>query len=261
MKILRDVLWIEILKIRRSRMPLFTTLGFLLIPAACAFIMFIYKDPEFARQAGLVSKKANLFGTRADWPTYLNILCQSVAIAGMMLFSLIQSWIFGREFVDGTLKDMLAIPLPRFAILAAKYLAAGIWSTILALLLAITGIGLGFLIGLPQTSADTLLNGIIIILVTAVLLIFAVSPFAFFASIGRGYLLPIGVSMLALISAQIMGVLGWGEYYPWAIPAVYASTNTASLYLPYRGFVIVLITAFCGIAATYTWWKYADQCQ
>ena len=65
----------------------------------------------------------------ADWPTYLDLLAQSIAVGGLILFSLIGSWVFGREFVDRTVKDLLALPTARSAIVAAKFLviAPGQW--------------------------------------------------------------------------------------------------------------------------------------
>ena len=110
---LADTIWIELHKAIRSRMPLFTALGFLLMPLVDAFFMIILKDPDFARQAGLISAKAQLMAGTADWPTFLAVLAQAVAVGGIFLFSLIGSWVFGREFVDGTVKDLLAVPVPR----------------------------------------------------------------------------------------------------------------------------------------------------
>ena len=47
-------------------------------------------------------------------------------------------------------------------------------------------------------------------------------PFALLASVGRGYLLPIGVAILAIIMANVVAALGWGGYFPWAVPGLYA---------------------------------------
>jgi ABC-2 type transport system permease protein len=72
-------------------MPLFTFLGFLMLPLACALFMFIYKDPDFARNVGLISAKADLAGGSADWPFFLSMFAQGTAIGGLLLFSLVES--------------------------------------------------------------------------------------------------------------------------------------------------------------------------
>ena len=85
---LTNAIWIELRKATRSRMPLFTALGFLLLPLGGAFLMFVVKDPEFARNVGLISTKANLMGRSANWPSYLGLLAQSVAAGGFIFSSL-----------------------------------------------------------------------------------------------------------------------------------------------------------------------------
>ena len=54
---LTNAVWIELRKATRSRMPLFTALGFLVLPCGLAFFMFIYKYPTFARNIGLLAQK------------------------------------------------------------------------------------------------------------------------------------------------------------------------------------------------------------
>ena len=66
---LAAMVWIELRKITRSRIPVFTALAFLIMPLAGAFMMIILKDPDFARKAGLISAKAQLMAGTADWPT------------------------------------------------------------------------------------------------------------------------------------------------------------------------------------------------
>jgi len=201
---LRNMLWIESRKVIRSRMPLFTALGLMILPAASAFMMFIYRDPEFARKLGLISAKAELIGGSADWPFYLSMLAQGIAAGGLMVFGMNISWLFGREFADGMVKDMLAAA------------------------------------------------------VAALLTILIITPTAIFASVGRGYLLPIGILILSLIVTNVIAVLGWGEFFPWAIPMLYAQAKEGAA-PGLASYIIVLLTALIGMAATGIWWLRADQ--
>src|SRR5215469_2737342 len=154
MRDLTNVVWIELRKAARSRMPLFTALGFLVLACGLAFLMFIYKDPTFARGIGLISAKANLAGGAATWPYYLGLLGQAIAIVGILVFSLVESWVFGREFADGTLKDLLAVPVARATILLAKFIVVGLWSLLLTVMLSLVCFLLGAAIGLPQGTAE-----------------------------------------------------------------------------------------------------------
>ena len=256
MNALADTLWIEQRKAIRSRMPLFTALGFMMMPLVNAFMIFIYKNPELSRRLGLISAKASIIGDlSADWPAYLKLISMTTALAGFFLFCLIISWVFGREFTDGTLKDLLAVPVPRASVILAKFILVAIWALALTLLNYIVSLGMGAVIGLPQGSTAVLLHSSAIQAVTVCLTILVVLPFAFLASVGRGYLLPLGLAILLVILGQLIVVAGWGEYFPWDVPALYTQGNP----LPPVSYWIVILTGLGGMLITYWWWKYADQ--
>ena len=257
MNALLDMIWIETRKVVRSKMPLFTTLGVLCMPLGIAFLIFVSRNPQLAQKLGLVSAKANLMAYSAtNWTLYLGLLTQMVAAGGLILFCLIICWVFGREFVDGTLKDMLAVPVSRFSIILAKFIVMAVWCSVLTLFLFIVGAVLGVMMGLPQGSFSVILQGSASAAVTTALVIAVVLPFGFLASVGRGYLLPMGAAFLALVMANLVSVAGWGEYFPWAIPGLFSQPKSA---LGPASFVIVILTGLVGVAITYFWWKYADQ--
>ena len=254
---LRDMIRVEMLKALRSRMPLFTGLGSLIMPMGIAFLIFLARNPELSKNLGLMSAKANLTAYFAtDWLTYMKFSAQVIAAGGFFLFTLAISWVFGREFSDGTVKDLLAVPVPRFTILLAKFIVVALWSIALAIIILILSLITGAMLHLPQGSLDILLQGSAQVLITGGLVIAIVLPFALFASVGRGYLLPIGMAILSLILANLIVVIGYGEYFPWSVPMLFAQGKSAMLPVSYW---IVLLTGLAGIAGTYLWWKYADQ--
>jgi ABC-2 type transport system permease protein len=254
---LSDMIWIELRKAIRSRMPLWTALGSLFMPLGIAFLIFVSKNPEISQKLGLISAKANLVAySVTDWPTYLRLFGQIIAAGGFFLFVLAISWVFGREFADGTLKDMLAVPVQRSSIILAKFIVTAIWSAALTIVMFIVGLVMGAIIKLPGGSISVILQGSTLLLVTACLVIALVMPFALFASVGRGYLLPLGVAVLTMMMTNLVAIAGWGETFPWAVPGLYAQGKSS---LTPISFWIVLLTGLIGIIATYLWWKYADQ--
>jgi ABC-2 type transport system permease protein len=254
---LSDMLWIEIRKAIRSRMPLWTALGALFMPLGIAFLIFVSKNPEVSQKLGLISAKADLLSyAGTDWPAYLELFGQLIAMGGYILSILIISWVFGREFTDGTLKDLLAVPVQRASILLAKYILVGIWSVALSLVIFLFGLLMGFILNLPGDSWTVITRGSGLIVITACLAIMVVTPFALFASIGRGYLLPIGLAILTMMVTNLVAIIGWAEYFPWAIPGLYVMEKNSLTPVSYW---IVILTGLAGIAATYLWWKFADQ--
>jgi ABC-2 type transport system permease protein len=257
---LAQAIWVEALKARRSTLPLFTALGFALAPLAGSFFMIVLRDPVLAQQARLISDKAQIVAGQADWPTYLGLLAQATAIGGLLLFSLITSWVFGREAVDRTGKDLLALPTGRAAIVAAKFVVICLWSALLALLILLMGLGLGTGIGLPPVAMSVLWSGVGRVAITTGLTIALVPPIAFFASAGRGYLPPVGIALLTMILAQVIAAAGWGDYFPWSVPALYSGVaGGQAAQLGGVSFALVILTGIAGIIGTFLWWGWADQ--
>jgi ABC-2 type transport system permease protein len=257
MKDLPNMIWIEGRKAIRSRLPLFTIIGSLFMPLGIAFLIFVSRNPDISRKLGLVSAKANLVAYSAtDWPAYLGFSAQMIGAGGFILFVMIISWVFGREFSDGTVKDILAVPVQRSNILLAKFFVTAVWSVVVALVMFALSLIMGGLINLPQGSISLLLQGSGHMAITISLVIAVILPFGFFASVGRGYLLPIGVAILALIMANVVMIAGWGDYFPWAIPLLFAQGKSA---LPQASFWVVILTGLAGMFGTYLWWKFADQ--
>jgi ABC-2 type transport system permease protein len=255
MKTLSNMIWIELRKVLRSRVPFFTALGFLMMPLIGALLIFIYKDPQLARQLGLLGTKANLVVGSADWPGYLTLMIEFTALGGFFFFCLAISWTFGREFTDGTLKDLLAVPVPRFDILLAKFIVSALWCAALIVETYVVGLVLGAVIRLPGGSLAVILHGTGLLSVTAVMSIMLVMPFGFFASLGRGYLLPVGIAILTAILGNLAITLGWGEYFPWSVPGLVLQGTP----LTPISYILIVLTGLAGIAGTYLWWKYADQ--
>ena len=253
-------LWAESLKMLRSKVPFITALGFSMAPLAGGLFMIILKDPEGAKSLGLITTKAQALTGTADWPAFFGFLAQAVAAGGMVLFSIITIWVFGREFSDHTVKELLALPTSRESIVAAKFITISIWS--LGATLFIFGIGLvvGRLVVIPGWSGELVRASFISILGTALLTLPMMSFVALFASMGRGYLPPFGWTIFTLFLANISVILGWGDWLPWAIPGLFggAAGPRAEL-LGVHSYMILTLASLIGLTATFYWWRSADQ--
>lgn len=259
--------WAELLKARRSLLSLLTAAGILLLPLVGGLFMIILKDPERARAMGLLGAKAQFTAGAADWLTFIGLLLQGTAIAGMFLFAIIAAWVFGREFADHTVKELLALPTPRATIIAAKFTLIALWSVGLALLVFVVGLAIGAAVDIPGWSPDIpwqVLQSILMI----TLLSFMLTPFvALFASIGRGYLPPMGWAFLTFALAQIAAVLGRGDWFPWSVPVLFSrggviprlQADPLAAQLSVHSYVGLVFTFLLGLSLTVLWWHSADQ--
>src|ERR1051325_5742205 len=121
-----SALWAETLKMVRSKVPFFTAIGFCMAPLAGGLFMVILKNPEAAKSMGLITTKAQMLTGTADWSSFFGFLAQAVAAGGMVLFSIVTIWVFGREFSDHTVKELLALPTSRESIVTAKFIVISI---------------------------------------------------------------------------------------------------------------------------------------
>jgi ABC-2 type transport system permease protein len=144
--------WAETLKMRRSKVPLFTAIGFSVISFIGGLFMIILKDPEAAKSLGLISSKAQLLAGVADWPTFFGILAQATAVGGTILFSIITIWVFGRDFSDHTARELLVLPTARETIISAKFIVITAWAFVLTLFMFALGLVVGKLVVIPGWS-------------------------------------------------------------------------------------------------------------
>ena len=255
-----SALWVEILKLRRSKVPLFTALGFSIAPLIGGLFMIILKDPAAAKSLGLITAKAQLLTGTADWTSFFNFLAQAIAAGGMVLFSIITIWVFGREFSDHTVKELLALPTPREAIVTAKFVVIAVWSIVITLIIFAVGLVVGRLVVIPGWSEELLRTSFINILGTAVLTIPLMSFVALLASIGRGYLPPFGWTIFTLFLANISAILGWGDWLPWAIPGLFSgAAGPRAELLGAHSYIVLTLACLIGLVATFYWWRRADQ--
>jgi ABC-2 type transport system permease protein len=253
-------LWAEALKARRSRITPLTAASMMLLPLAGGLFMLILKDPAQAKAWGIISTKAELMAGVADWTAYFDMLLQGTAMGGAILFAMITSWVFGREFSDHTAKELMALPTSRATIVSAKFVLIGFWTMALTLLVVGVGLGVGWAVSIPGWSSElgwtSIRSMLSIAFFTSLLTPFA----ALVASWGRGYLPPMGWTILSLVFANIAVLLGWGDWFPWAIPVmvsgmVKSQAGAAGLH----SYGVITLAFAAGVAATLAWWQKADQ--
>ncbi|GLZ28049.1 ABC transporter permease [Lentzea sp. NBRC 105346] len=252
--------WTEWLKARRSHVPWVTLSAFTVIAFVGALFMFILQDQDRARDLGLLGTKASLVGGDATWPTYFALLAQTTAVGGFIVFGLVLTWIFGREFSQNTVKDLLALPTTRTAIVTAKFAVAAVWCSALSVYVYGLGLVAGAILRLPGWSAAVAAAGLTKLLATALMTILLTTPIALAASAGRGYLPGIGMMITATFLAQIVAALGYGHYFPWSVPALFSGLAGPGRDAPgVIGYASVAVVGLGGVLTTVAWWRNADQ--
>jgi ABC-2 type transport system permease protein len=156
-----------------------------------------------------------------DWSALLVVATQITSAAAVLAFGVGISWLYGREFADGTIPGLFGLPVGRGAIAMAKllvYLAWAVAVTLVSVLLLFAG-GLAVGLGVPDAVA---LEGFGRLLALGVLTALIAVPAGWAASVGRGLLPGIAVAVGILVVAQVSVIADLGSWVPFVAPALWA---------------------------------------
>jgi ABC-2 type transport system permease protein len=66
--------------------------------------------------------------------------------------------------------------------------------------------------------------------------------------------------VLTIVLAQIAAITGWGDWFPWSVPALFSgAAGPRAELLGIHSYILVLLAGVAGLAATFYWWRTADQ--
>jgi ABC-2 type transport system permease protein len=251
----------ELQKLRRTRIPWVLALIYGLAPLMLGLMMAVLRNPELGRRLGLLTTKAQLTIGVADWRTYL-MLTGFLFAGGLIVLSIEQAFLFGREYAEGTAKNMLTLPIPRSAFIAAKLTLSVVWFVAVATALFGEAVAIGFIIGLPGYRPELLAaTALQAARLTAQVLLLSTVP-AWITIATRGYLAPVGLSILLLLVGDLFSHTGWGPWVPWAIVFLQADAAGPEAPLPGVGSWFVLcVTALAGAVAAWASLDRTDNTQ
>lgn len=255
------ILIAELSKNRRSHITWITFASFALAPIIGGVFIYILRDPQLATGGGPFVAKAAIMNFVPNWKAYLSLLSQAVGVGGVLLFGFVAAWVFGSEYVQGTAKDLLALPVSRVQVLNAKFVVYLLWCTALAASNLCIGLFIGFAFDLEGWNAGEVFKEMAPTYGITLLLTLALgSIVAFFAIAGQGYLAPLGAVTLMIVLAQILAATGYGKYFPFAIPGIYSGiSEMLQPQLNRISYAIHFGLSFCGYIGAITWFQKTDQ--
>lgn len=251
----------EFIKNRHSKIKWVTFLAFAFAPMFGGVFMYMMSDAGYEGLSGAFKSKAVMMSFEANWNSYLSLLSQAVGIGGVLIFGFIVSWLFGREYSEGTAKDLLALPISRVKIINAKFIYYMVWGVALVISNMLLCLLIGFSLGIEGLNNTILIDNLKIYFITTFLTLLLNTPVAYFALWGKGYLAPLGLVVILLVLAQVLGAMGLGAYFPWSIPGIFSGSGGIELksQLNIFSYLIIILTSIIGYIATIIYWKYADQ--
>ena len=190
---------------------------------------------------------------------FSNVNMYMSALFAVLLFAIIISYLFGREYNEHTLKAMLTIPISRGKFLMAKYVMFLVWILILTVVTTLSTVIFGFIAGLEGFTLKLLVDSFAQLLFANVLLFLTFSPFVFI-SLFITNMVPamVGGAGLTLVNMMIYGQT-WAPYVPWVCPYLIASGEiaeySASITVSYG---VILATFVIGLLISYVYFTKKD---
>ncbi len=193
------------------------------------------------------------------WEAYLGMLAQVLSVAMLLAAGVVVAWAVGREFTDGTVAGLQALPTPPGAIAAAKLGTVMLGAGATALLTVALAVPLGLAIGLGPPDDAAVAAGFRALTVAGLTAVLTL-PLALVASARRGYLPGIGALLGLVVLTQVATVTGAGAWFPWAAPGLWAGMGgpDAAAEVGPLQLLLALPVGALGAAGTVRWWSTAE---
>lgn len=194
--------------------------------------------------------------TGVSWGSYLAEILKIFTSILVIGFAFTTCWVFGREYTDQTIHDLLVKPVSKLSVAISKFIALLLWNSLLTVLMFAVVLLVGAYIG-PTSGTAALILHYFLMFMGASLLVMSVSTLSsFMANVTRGYLAPIGIIFLIVLVINIVSDYEWLlAYIPWTIPRLLISDGALSPV----SMTILAITGIAGFVGTVAWWRFAEQ--
>ena len=212
-----DALAVEARKARSSRVLWWTGALFVLGVTGLASAMVAAARSGDTEIVAKIGPQA----ATGDWAAMLTVAAQITSAAGVLAFGVGISWLTGREFADGTIAGLFGLPVSRSATAAAKLVVFIGWAVGVAAALTVLLLAAGFAIGLGTPDANAI-AGLGRQLALGALTALIATPAGWAASIGRGLLPGIAVTVGILVIAQVSVLADFAAWVPIVAPAFWA---------------------------------------
>ncbi len=191
----------------------------------------------------------------AGWEPYLTDLLGTSTALLVIGFSFTACWVFGREYTDKTISELLVKPVSKLYVVLSKFIVIFLWDVLLAFFMFAVVFIMGILIGLNGGTWLLILNSFLAFMEATLLTMVVSTISALLANISKGYLAPIGLAFLIVVISNVVTQAGFAPYFPWTIPALFIS----NVPLGFASIAILAITGITGFIGTVAWWRFAEQ--
>ncbi|WP_432663576.1 ABC transporter permease [Wukongibacter baidiensis] len=222
-------LYIEVIKLKRSTMLLVSMLAVAVAP----FLNYLI----------FLSLKSNLPSAMSVERYFEQGYIFLTALTATIIFTLIATYVFDREYQERTLENTLTIPIGRTEVIIAKMIILLGWIIFLMIFTFVLTIVLNYMGIFIELNSAILMKYLKIYILTGVLH-FALTPvIIFIILVFKSYIYSVGFSIFVTITSLVITNTKYGELFPWSLPYLLAAYK-GDLYYPVSYPIISIILTF-----------------
>lgn len=230
-----ELVYCEFLKLKRSKMKRIALLGTMVTPLIS------------------VSQSIGMYVLKPDYQISLFTLFESafmfwMLLFGLLIFSVIASYIFSREYTEKTLKTLFAVPISKKSYMQCKFLTLFLLVSVLMLLswayVLISGIALNMVFGISEFYVGMALLFLWRFILGGILLYFSIAPIALVALYTKGIIAPMLTASVIVLANVIFSALPLSSFLPWAASYYIASGNSWQMACPSFVSLVIIFLIF-----------------
>ncbi|MBG9774580.1 ABC transporter permease [Brevibacillus laterosporus] len=236
---------IELLKLKRAKMFFVSMIGAASAPIM-VFIGFLnmkMKTPDVSVQFHAAFYNTNLY---------------TLLLIGTLLYGVITAYLFNREYVEDTLKNLLTIPVSRASFFVSKLVLLLVW----ILLLTIMVWGLTLILGLigqfEGLSSTLLIQSFTQYIIGGFLLFLLSTPTMLVTFLFKNYVPTIIFTAMITMTNVALANSEYRVLFPYSAVQVIATNGFVPEYAPVYSYLSILITSIVGFIVTTIYFNKAD---
>mgnify|MGYP000433430449 CR=1 FL=1 len=219
---------LEFMKLKRSPLILLSILGISIVPLLMGAVMPKTTDGlEGVTFAGFIE----------------DVQMVNLMIMGILMFGLITSYTYSKEFEEDTLKSTLAIPVRRSRLLLDKFIVVFAWVLGLLLLNVLEVVVIAMIFGLSGLNLSAFLTAVGISIRDTLIFMPLLTPIMFVTLLVRKYVAGIVFSItVVVVNIVALSSEVYYAYYPYTIPLFLAGPVPEDMVLSIPLSVVILGT-------------------
>ncbi len=182
----------------------------------------------------------------------------TVLVIGVPLYGVVTAYLFNREYVEDTLKNLLTIPVSRMKFLLSKCILLFMWIMVLTFVSWSLTLIFGLLAQFDGLSNSLFIESFQKAMVGGVLCFILSSPVIWITLITKNYVPPIILTILATLLNVMSGNSEHRGLFPWAAAGDIANKTLLATYPPEYSYFGIAATSLVGFIATIVYFQKAD---